>query len=442
LVRRIPFVLSINIHQEENAMSTFVEIKNAIDKQAEAFEEFKKTNDERLKAVGSGNEAKAKELGEKLAKIEVDVAKFGELKKSLEDEMQLNRERLEDLEARASSPGKSMQEKVADEYKAKFFEWIRHKGQSPMLETQLHDLMRKDVTIATPAGGGYAVPEEISRQIGLLQQKFSPVRRLVKVVTVGTSDYKELIDINGVTAGWVGETDTRTATATSSIREVAPTHGELYAYPQASEWSLDDVFFNVDTWISETVARAFARAESEAVIRGNGTNKPTGMLNTAPVTTADDAAVLRAAAAYQYVPSADNSPAAVDADSLIDLTYTLNSSYRANGVFVMNSTTTGAVRKLKDTYGQYLWQPSLAASQPDRLLGYPIETWEQVDDIGGGLRPVAFGDFGQGYLLTLRTGLRITRDNVTNVGYVRFYVRQRVGGIVLNNDAIKWLQCL
>lgn len=424
-------------------MSTFVEIKNAIDKQAEAFTEFKKVNDERLKAVESGNEAKAKELGEKLVKIEADVSKFGEMKKTLETEMALNRERLEELESRAKTPGKTQHEKAAAEYKEKCIEWIRHKGNSPMIETQLHDLMRKDVTIASASGGGYAVPEEISREIGLLQLKYSPVRKLIRVVQVGTSDYKELIDIGGTTAGWVGESDSRTATNTGILREVAPTHGELYAYPQASEWSLDDIFFNVEQWISDSVARAFAVAEGTAVISGNGTNKPTGMLNTAPVSTADEASPKRAAAAYQFVLGADNSPAAVDSDALIDLQYTLNSAYRANATWVMNSTTTGSVRKLKATgTGEYMWQPSLQMGQPDLLLGKPVEAWEQMPDVGGGQLPVAFGDFREGYLLAERVGLRITRDNVTNVGFVRFYVRRREGGIVRNNDAIKWLKCL
>lgn len=408
-----------------------------------AFEEFKKTHDQAIEAVKSGNASLATELNAKLDKINVDIAAATKAKGDIETEMKLLRERTEELESRKSSPGKTAQEKIADERKVKFIDWIRAKGNSPMIEQQLHDLERKDVTIASPAGGGYAVPEDIGRQISLLQLKYSPVRNDVKVVQVGTSDYKELVDIGGATAGWVGETDSRTATNTGQLREVAPTHGELYAYPQASEWSLDDMFFNVEQWIADSVARAFAIAEGSAVISGNGTNKPTGMLNTAPVATADDASPKRAAAAYQYILSGDNSPAALDGDSLIDLQYTLNSAYRANAKFVMNSNTTGAVRKLKASgTGEYIWQPSLAAGQPDLLLGKPISYWEQMDDVGGGKLPVAFGDFQQGYLLAERTGLRITRDNVTNVGYVRFYVRKREGGKPLNNDAIKFLKCL
>jgi HK97 family phage major capsid protein len=418
-------------------------LTKAINTIGTSFEEYKKVADEMHAAGKAGQESLRAELDQKLAKIEATLTEATKTKTAIETEMKLQRERIEDLESKATSPGKTAKEKAAEEYKSTLLDWVRNKGNSPMLEQKLHDLMRKDVTIASPAGGGYAVPEDISRQIGQLLQKLSPVRNLVKVVPVGTSDYKELIDINGATAGWVGESDSRSATNTPQLRERAPTHGELYAYPQVSEWSLDDIFFNVENWLSESVARAFAIAEASAVISGNGTNKPTGMLNTAPVTTSDEASPKRAAAAYQYILGGDNSPASVDADALIDLMYALNSGYRANATWIMNSITTGQVRKLKASgTGEYLWQPSLQAGQPDMILGKPISTWEQLSDPVGGSFPVAFGDFKQGYLLTERTGLRITRDNVTNVGYVRFYVRQRVGGCVLNNDAVKWLKLL
>lgn len=163
------------------------------------------------------------------------------------------------------------------------------------------------------------------------------------------------------------------------------------------------------------------------------------MINTTPVTTADSASPVRAAAAFQYIASTA-SPFAVTADSLIDLVYTLNSAYRANGTFVMNSATTGAIRKLKDTTNQYLWQPSLIAGQPPTLHGYSVETWESMDDIGSAKFPVAFGDWRRAYMIVDRTDLRITRDDVTAPGFVKFYVRRREGGIVLNNDAAKFIR--
>jgi HK97 family phage major capsid protein len=312
-----------------------------------------------------------------------------------------------------------------------------------LIDMELKMREQKDVTIGSDAGGGYAVPEQISRDIGVLEKKYSPVRDLVRVVQIGTSDYKELLTIRGATSGWVGETGSRSATGTPTIRNIVPTQGELYAYPQASEWSLDDPFFSLESWLTENVAREFALQEGSAVLTGNGTTKPTGMLNTTPVTTADYASPLRAAAAYEYVAS-DLTPggSGVLADTLFDLVYKLNTSYRAAGVWIMNSTTLGAVRKLKDTTNQYLWQPGLVAGQPDRLLGYPISTWEQMSDIGANNFPVGFGDWREAYVLVDRVGLRVTRDQVTNPGYVRFYIRRRLGGIVRNNDAAKFLRTL
>jgi HK97 family phage major capsid protein len=426
--------------------NTFQAIKEAIDAQASAFEEFKKVNDQQLQAVKSGKDSLAKELGEKLARIEADITKFSELKKSIDVEMELQRDRIEELESRAKTPGKTGAQKRQDEYKESFLDWMRNKGNSPLHEQKMQDQIRKmmeakDVTVASSAGGGFAVPEMISREIERLEKKFSPVRDLVKVVQAGTSDYKEIVNIRGASSGWVGESGSRTATTTPQLREVVPTMGELYAYPQASEWSLDDIFFNVESWLAEEVAQEFAIQEGSAVLTGDGSSKPTGMLNTTPTTAADFASPLRAAAAYQYVAS-DLTPGAsgITADSLIDLIYTLNSAYRAGATWVMNSVTTGAIRKLKDGNDQYLWAPGLTAGQPDRLLGYPTATWEQMSDVGANNFPVAFGNFRRGYVLTDRVGLRITRDNVTNVGFIRFYVRRREGGIVLNNDAVKWLR--
>jgi HK97 family phage major capsid protein len=356
--------------------------------------------------------------------------------------------RLEELEAKASSPGKTggpTSSRFEREWIDVFTRWMR-KPTDPARKNALadfehHAIERKDITIGTGAAGGFAVPEEIRRQVELLELKLSPVRRLVGVRQVGTSDYKELIQIHGTTSGWVGETGTRSATATSTLREVTPTQGELYSYPQCSEWSLDDIFFDVPAWLAEAVARDFAKQEGDAVIRGNGTNKPTGMLNTAPVATADHASPLRAAAAYEFIASAA-SPDAILPDSLITLVYTVNSEYRANGTFAMNSATLAAIRKLKDTTNQCLFQPGLAAGQPDRLIGYPIEVWEQMDDIGANKFPVAFGDFRRGYILVDRVGpgLRITEDRVTTPGFVKFYVRRREGGMPLVNDAIKLIK--
>lgn len=430
-------------------MSSLVEIKDMIEKAGNAWAEYRKTNDARMKAIEEGNQSRATELGVKLGKIETDLSTFVNAKNDLQKELDFQRERIEELEVRAKNPGKTPQEKRSAEYKDAFVSWIREKGENVSLTQKLNELSRemlerKDVTIASAAGGGHAVPEEISRMVNEFARKYSPVRDLVKVVQSGSSDYKELLDIGGISSGWVGESGTRSATTTPQLRQIAPTHGELYAYPTASEWALDDMFFNVEEWLASRIGRDFAIQEATAVISGNGTNKPTGMLNTTPVLTADEASPLRAAAAYQYIASPSGaSPTTGDVvapDKLIDLVYTLNSSYRAGAVWLMNSATTGAVRKLKDTTNQYLWQPGLSMGQPDRLLGYPVSVWEQMPDIATNNFPIAFGNWKEAYVLVDRVGMRITRDNVTAIGFVKFYVRRREGGIVLNNDAAKFLR--
>lgn len=429
-------------------MSDLSQIKELIEKQNRTFDEYKKVNDERLQHVANGNEAAAKEAAAKLEKIDADLNSFSKSLDQAEAERKAMQDRLEELEAEKSLPGAGAREKVNAEHNEKWVDWVRRPDDDSrkhaLLEAQKKVYAQKDVTIGTDASGGFAVPEQLAREIERLELKYSPVRELVKVVNVGSSDYKELVSVHpgaAAAAGWVGETGTRSATSTPTLREKAPTHGELYAYPQVSEWSLDDIFFDVGNWITETVAEAFAILEGQAVISGNGTNKPTGMTNTAPVSTADDASPLRDEDAYQFVPiQSPASPLVLNFDTLIHAVYTLNSRYRMGANWVMNSLTTSTVRQLKDSNNQYLWQPNNQAGQPATLLGFPVRTWEDMADIADNALPIAFGNFRRAYVLANRVGLRMTQENVTNPGYVRFYIRRREGGIVLNNDAVKFIK--
>jgi HK97 family phage major capsid protein len=353
-------------------------------------------------------------------------------------------DRLEEIESKGNTPGAPRGTRESKAHVDAFTSWLR-KPTDPGRKSNLTEIEAKAVTIASNPGGGHAVPEEISREIERLEKLFSPVRSLVKVVRAGTSDFKQLVNIRGAAASWAGEsTDRSTPTATPQLREVVPTWGELYGYPEASEWSLDDVFFDVADWLAEEVAQEFAIAEGQAVIDGDGSNKLTGMVNSAPTDAPDFNSPLRAAAVYQFVASlSTSSPAVAEVvpDALIDLVYAVNSAYRARGTFVMNSTTMGAVRKLKDGDGNYLWQPSTQMGQPDRLLGYPVQAWEQMPAIAANALPIGFGDFQRGYLLVQHAaGLRITVDQVTRPGYSRFFIRRREAGIPLNVDAIKFLK--
>ena len=107
----------------------------------------------------------------------------------------------------------------------------------------------------------------------------------------------------------------------------------------------------------------------------------------------------------------------------------------------MAKATLDVVRKWKDGFGNYIWTPGLTSGQPSSLLGYSVIEAEAMPAIGANAYPVAFGDFSQGYLIVDRSGIRMTMDEVTTPGYVKFYVRKRVGGKVLNSDALKLVKC-
>ena len=418
-------------------------VAEALDKIATTFDEYKKTNDARIEAVKSGNSTA--DLDAKLAKMDEAMTGLSEAKG-----------RLEKLEAKLARPGalsgggEKNETPEAAEYREAFLDWVRapkdqdrqvrcHQA-NKALEAKRSDREQRATQAVTnnTSAGGFALPEFIERQIARLSVDMSPIRQIATVRTVSTPDYKELFDVNGATFEWVGETDTRNQTNTPDLREVAPTFGMASAKPQASEESLDDLFFNVEQWLIESAAEAIAQGEGAAFIGGNGTKKPTGFLaGPAPVTTAD---ATRAFGTLQYIASGQAAAMPTSADVFYDLVYGIRARYRNNAKWVTSKAVLAAMRKYKDTTGQYLWQPALTAGQPATFLGYGITEAEDMPAVAANSFPLAFGDFKEGYLICDRVGTRITRDEITTPGFVKFYVRKRVGGMLRNTQAIKVLK--
>ncbi|MFM6933427.1 MAG: phage major capsid protein [Novosphingobium sp.] len=296
----------------------------------------------------------------------------------------------------------------------------------------------KSLSGAVPADGGYAVPREIDERISAQLKKLSPIRGIAQVVQVGTAGYRKLITTSGVASGWVSETGARPETQTPKFAEIAPPSGELYANPAASQAMLDDAAFKLDDWLASEIAAEFARAEGAAYVNGTGTNQPKGFLAGTTAATADAA---RAFGSLQYIGSgnATGFDAAPEL-KLIDLVHSLRPGHRQGAVFVMNSATLSVVRKLKAADGSFLWQPGIMEGQPARLLGYPVIEAEDMPDLAANALPIAFGNFRNGYLITERTATSILRDPYTNKPFVHFYATKRVGGQVLDSDAIKLLK--
>lgn len=295
--------------------------------------------------------------------------------------------------------------------------------------------MNANTTGTADASGGYSVPLEFDQMIFDRLLAANPVRQVARIVRTSSPNFRSLVGIRGTGSGWVGETDARNETDSPQMDKVEPTTGTLYAYPKATEEILNDSQFDIAAWLLQNIVDEMALQENTAFTSGNGTKKPTGFLNGTPVATADST---RAFGVLQYVPS--GSASAITADSLISLVYAVSSPYRTGGAWQMNSATMAVIRKMKDGQGNYLWQPATIAGQPDVLLGYPVFANEQMPDIAANAFPVGFGNWQRGYLITDLADTRITRDEVTSPGWVKFYTRRRVGGKVHDSNALKLLK--
>ena len=296
----------------------------------------------------------------------------------------------------------------------------------------------KSISGSAPADGGYAVPDQLDNRIASELAEISPIRALAQVVQTGSTGYRKLMATGGTASGWVSETAARPETDTPQFIEIAPPSGELYANPAASQTMIDDADFDIENWLASEIAMEFGRAEGAAFVNGSGADQPSGFL-TAPTSTAEDAA--RSFGTLQYIGSGDAAgfDSAPDA-RLVDLIHTMKSGHRQGASFVMNSATLAEVRKLKTSDGAFLWQPGLVEGQPDRLLGYPVVEAEDMPDVAAGTFPIAFGNFRHGYLIAESGATRILRDPYTNKPFVHFYATKRVGGQVLDSNAIKLLK--
>ncbi|MCP8884255.1 phage major capsid protein [Devosia sp. XJ19-1] len=376
-----------------------------------AFEEFKATNDQRLK----------------------DIEKRGSADGLLEDKLEkLNRvidghkaamDRLSAERSRPAIEGKGGS--VPDgEYKEAFAAYVK-RGEE------------KALSIGVNADGGYVVPGEVETEITRLMTHISPIRAIAGVRQVSGSIYKRPITVTGPQTGWVGETASRPTTNSQTLAELSYPTTELYAMPAATSAFLDDAAVDVGQWIADEVNAAFAAQETTAFVTGDGSNKPTGFLN-APK--AAEASWSWGNLGYLATGVSGALPASSASDILIDLVYALKAGYRQNASWVMNRKVQGALRKLKDADGNYLWQPAAAADGRASFMGFPLVEAEDMPNMSADSFSVAFGDFRRGYLIVDRQGVSVLRDPFSSKPYVLFYTTKRVGGGIADYDAIKLLK--
>jgi HK97 family phage major capsid protein len=295
----------------------------------------------------------------------------------------------------------------------------------------------KAMNTSVSADGGFLINPEMAERIQGVLRSTASVRAVANVVNVESGSFDVVIDRTDLGSGWATELAAFAETATPTIERISIKVHELAAMPKISQRLLDDAAFDVEGWLAERIANKFARAEAAAFVGGDGVDKPKGVLNYPTVANGS-----WAWGSLGYVPTgaAGDFAATNASDAIVDLVYALGAEYRANGTFLMNSKTAGAVRKMKDADGRFMWSDGLAVGEPSRLMGYPVLVAEDMPDIGANAYAIAFGDFHAGYTIAERPDLRILRDPFSTKPNVLFYATKRVGGDVTDFNAIKLLK--
>lgn len=334
--------------------------------------------------------------------------------------------RLDELEAKANrldgEKSKSDDDDANIERKA-FANFLR-RGKEAM---ELDEV--KALRVADDTAGGYLAPSEFSAEVIKGIVEFSPIRQAARVGSTSSGEVILPKRTGRPTGKWVGETETRDATESAYGQIEVPIH-EMAAYVDVSQRLLEDAAVNVEAEVASDLAEEFGRLEALGFAQGDGVKKPVGIME---------------AAGVAHTPTGNASTlGTAPADTLIDAFYALPAFYRNRGVWLMNSKTIAAVRKLKDgSTGAYLWQPGLAAGDPATILGRPLIEDPTMDDVGAGAEPILFGDIASAYRIYDRVALSIMRDpySVATSGLVRFHARRRTGGALVLAEAIRKIRC-
>ena len=329
-------------------------------------------------------------------------------------EMELNKPMNTPLTIKPEAPKTEKEGRASNEYKKAFWNHIRKRG-------GVQDALK----IGTDSEGGYLVPDEFEHTLISALEEENIIRKFAHVFTTSSGAHKIPIVSTRGSASWVDEEGTIQSDDDAFGQQLIGAH-KVATLMKVSEELLADSAFDLESYIKKEFARRIGNAEEEAFLTGDGKNKPTGILD------ATSGAQLGVTAAAE---------AAITADEIIDLFYSLRSPYRKKAIWVLNDSTIKLIRKLKDQNGQYLWQPALRDGEFDTILGKRIYTSPFAPVATAGARTIAFGDFSY-YWIGDRQGISFKRLNekYAETGQVGFLATKRVDGKLILPEAIKVLQ--
>jgi HK97 family phage major capsid protein len=410
------------------------ELKGAVDAVGSAFEAFKQTNDARLAEIEKKGSADVV-TRDKLDRIETSLSKYESLNQKLvQAELAAKNasETAADLAAKLNRMGSSKSAPEADEVKARANDWMRAvvrsiaRGDGALSESERKSLdgvaaEMKSLSLSPDTLGGYLAPTEYVREIIKGVVEVTPFRSAARIRQTTQKAIQLPRRTGTFSAQWVQEQGTRSETTglTYGMDEI-PTH-EMFALVDITNQMLEDAAFNMEAEVRAEATEQFAKAEGAAFLSGSGVGRPFGFLNNASIATVNSGAA-----------------AALTADGLLSVYYGIKTDYARAAVWMMNRSTIGQIRRLKDGDGEYLWAPGLAGGVPNTINGAPYVEAADMPDVGASAKPVAFGDFRRGYVIVDRIAMEMLRDPYTQAtsGAVRMIFRRRVGGQVVLPEAI------
>jgi len=397
------------------------DIADLLKKQGSAFEEFKKANDERIKAIESKGYAPA-DVEAKVNKINDDLSELGK--------------QIADVAKKSNRPpaGDSKLSAEEQEYKAAFRDSFLRKGN----DNGLKDLERKAFQSGSDVDGGYTIDSEMEAEIDRVAATISVVRNLADVRTIGAKGLEFRVKTNGMAARWVGEGEAGGETTNPKYAKLEIMAEEMEAEPWAYNSALDDADFDVVADITDEAGISFGEAEGSAFVSGNGIKKPRGFLTYDVVANASYAwnkvGYIASGASAAF---ASSNPG----DNIIDLLHSLKAQYRTGATLLMADTTLAALRKIKDGSGNfYLFNPDPTGKFSGMVLGAPVQIDDNMPVIAANSYSIAYANWKRAYRIVDRKGIALIRDNITAKGTTKFNFRKRVGGGMRNFEAIKLMK--
>ncbi len=410
------------------------ELANQLEAGMKAFEAFKSDLQPIIAKKGfldSLDQGKLDMMASDITKALQTSQEYAQKQKALEEEVK----GLQNALARPNTKGEVSN--VEEKSKKFFSDFLRGNDEDRVYmdsfakkNVEKYGLELKDLSVNTDFNGGFMVLPTFGGIVNGRIFETSPLRSIANVVTISSDAYEVVSDADTAVGGWVSEQQARPVTATPQIDKIViPVH-EVYAQPAATQKLLDDAAFNAEGWLATKVADVIARTENTAFVSGNGVGQPRGFLTHTAGTTVRSAQI-------EQVNS--GSSGVVTYAGLVNLQVSLKEAYQPNAVFMLRRATIANIMTILDNQNRPIF--NLMPADNNALIGSimtkPVVMADDMPSVAANALAIAYGDFGAGYTIVDRTGIRILRDAFTSKPNVLFYTTKRTGGGVVNFEAIK-----